>query len=208
MRSRKRALVAIGACILALAGCSEAPAPEPISTSTIVLAADGSFIQYRVEDFDSGYYQLSELDAMIRQEVQDYVSGASGSGTVAVEQVDTIEGNQDQVMVALRFANSHVYEDYAAQVDRQPCSLFYGTVGEAIEAGYELEGVLRDANKGEAVTAQQLQKLGDRHVLIFEDALQIRCPSRVLYTGGNVRLTEAGYVDGTEGEGLKYVVLK
>ena len=116
--------------------------------STLV-AADGSFIQYRVEDFDSGYYQLSELDAMIRQEVQDYVSGASGSGTVAVEQVDTIEGNQDQVMVALRFANSHVYEDYAAQVDRQPCSLFYGTVGEAIEAGYELEGVLRDANKGE-----------------------------------------------------------
>ena len=29
MRSRKRALAAIGACILALAGCGEAPAPEP-----------------------------------------------------------------------------------------------------------------------------------------------------------------------------------
>ena len=75
-------------------------------------------------------------------------------------------------------------------------------------AGYEMEGALRDVKKGAEVTAQQLQKLGDRHVLIFEDALQIRCPSKVLYTGGNVRLTEAGYVDGTEGEGLKYVVIK
>lgn len=208
MRSRKRALAAIGACILALAGCGEAPAPEPISTSTIVLEANGSFTQYRVEDFDSRYYQLSELDGMIRQEVQDYVSGASGSQTVTVEQVDTIEGDQNRVMVALHFTDSHVYEDYTAQVDRQPCSLFYGTVGEAIAAGYELEGVLRDVKKGSEVTAQQLQKLSDRHVLVFEDALQIRCPSKVLYTGGSVRLTEAGYVDGTEGEGLKYVVIK
>ncbi len=189
MRSRKRALAAIGACILALVGCGEAP--EPISTSTIVLEADGSFTQYRVEDFDSRYYQLSELDGMIRQEVQDYVSGASGAPAVAVEQVDTLEGDQNRVMVALRFADCRVYEDYMTRVDRQPRSLFYGTVGEAAE-----------------VTAQQLQKLGDRHVLIFEDALQIRCPSKVLYTGGNVRLTEAGYVDGTEGEGLKYVVIK
>lgn len=208
MRSRKRALAAIGACILALGGCGEAPAPEPISTSTIVLEADGSFTQYRVEDFDSRYYQLSELDGMIRQEVQDYVSGASGAPAVAVEQVDTLEGDQNRVMVALRFADCSVYEDYMTRVDRQPRSLFYGTVGEAVAAGYEMEGALRDVKKGAEVTAQQLQKLGDRHVLIFEDALQIRCPSKVLYTGGNVRLTEAGYVDGTEGEGLKYVVIK
>ena len=206
MRSRKRALAAIGACILALVGCGEAP--EPISTSTIVLEADGSFTQYRVEDFDSRYYQLSELDGMIRQEVQDYVSGASGAPAVAVEQVDTLEGDQNRVMVALRFADCRVYEDDMTRVDRQPRSLFYGTVGEAVAAGYEMEGALRDVKKGAEVTAQQLQKLGDRHVLIFEDALQIRCPSKVLYTGGNVRLTEAGYVDGTEGEGLKYVVIK
>ena len=46
MRSRKRgiaALAAAGMCMLALAGCSETPTQEPISTSTVVLAADGSF---------------------------------------------------------------------------------------------------------------------------------------------------------------------
>ena len=212
MRSRKRtiaALAAMGVCVLALAGCGEAPAEEPISTSTIVLAADGSFTHYRVEDFDREYYQLSELDSMIRQEVQNYVSGAPGDGqAVAVEQVDTLEENRDQVMVSLHFADSSVYEDYAAQVDQQSRSLFYGTVKEAIAEGYDLAGVLLDAKKGTAVTAEQLNKIGDKLVLIFEEPLQIRCPSKVLYISGNVRLTETGYVDGTEGEGPKYVVIK
>lgn len=212
MRSRKRAiaaLAAMGACVLALAGCGEAPAQEPISTSTIVLAADGSFTQCRVEDFDREYYQLSELDSMIRQEVQDYVSGApGGSQAVAVEQVDALEENRDRVMVSLHFADSRVYEDYAVQVDQQPCRLFYGTVKEAIAEGYDLAGALQDVRKGMAVTAEQLEKIGDKRVLVFEEALQIRCPSKVLYISGNVRLTEAGYVDGTEGEGLKYVVIK
>lgn len=202
-------LTALGACMLALAGCSEEPAEEPISTSTIVLAVDGSFTQYRVEDFDREYYQLDELDGMIRQEVQDYVGGAAGEGqAVAVEQVSALEGNDAQAMVALHFANSQVYEDYRGQVDQQSYQLFYGTVQEALAAGYDLAGVLQDAKKGAALTSEQLAKIGDNRVLVFEEALQIRCPSKVLYTSVNVRLTDGGYVDGTEGEGLKYVVMK
>lgn len=203
------ALAAVGACVLVLAGCGKAPAQEPISTSTIVLGADGSFTQFRVEDFDREYYELSELDGMIRQEVQNYVSGApTGGQAVTVEQVDTLEGGGDRVMVSLHFADSQIYEDYTAQVDQQPCRLFYGTVSQAVAAGYDLAGTLRDVKKGTAITAEQLEKIGDRRVLVFEEALQIRCPSKVLYIGGNVRLTETGYVDGTEGEGLKYVVIK
>lgn len=212
MRGRKRAVVlltALGACVSILAGCSGETTEEPIRTSTIVLAADGSFIQCRVEDFDREDYQLSELDGMIRQEVQDYVGEAAGDGqAVAVEQVSSLEENDAQAMVALRFAGSEVYKDYRAQVDRQSCELFYGTVQEALEAGYDLAGELQDVKKGTALTSEQLAKIGGNRVLIFEEAMQIRCPSRVLYTSGNVRITDAGYVDGTEGEGLKYVVMK
>ena len=88
MRSRKEAigmLAIVGACILALAGCSEVAAEEPIRTSTIVLSADGSFTQCRVESFEKEYYQLSELEDMVRQEVLDYVGTVSGQET---------EGNQ------------------------------------------------------------------------------------------------------------------
>ncbi len=212
MRGRKRAialLTALGACVWMLAGCSGETAEEPIRTSTIVLAADGSFTQCRVEDFDREYYQLSELEGMIRQEVQDYVGEAAGDGqAVAVEQVSSLEENDAQAMVALHFSDSEVYKDYRAKVDRQPCELFYGTVQEALEAGYDLAGVLQDAKKGTALTSDQLAKIGGNRVLIFEEALQIRCPSRVLYASGNVRITDAGYVDGTEGEGLKYIVIK
>lgn len=212
MRGRKKAiavLTALGACMLALAGCSGETVEEPIRTSTIVLSADGSFTQCRVEDFDREYYQLSELDGMIRQEVQDYVGEAAGEGqAVAVEQVGAVEGDDAKVMVALHFADSRVYEDYRAQMDQQPCELFYGTVREALAAGYDLTGVLQDVKKGAALTSEQLAKIGDNRVLVFEEALQIRCPSKVLYTSGNVRLTDAGYVDGMEGEGLKYIVIK
>ncbi|MCM1118228.1 MAG: hypothetical protein NC543_02565 [bacterium] len=208
MRSGKRALVAVGACILALAGCGEAPAPEPISTTTIVLEADGSFIHYRVEDFDSEYYQLSELDGMIRQEVQDYVSKtAKESQPVAVEQVDTLEENRERVMVALRFADSEVYGDYIKEMDQQSSELFYGTVQEALARGYDLSGCLQDTRKGTAITAEQLEKNQQKMILIYEEAMQIRCPSKVLYVSGNVRLTDRGYVDAA-GEGLKYVMIK
>lgn len=212
MRSRKRgiaALAAAGMCMLALAGCSETPTQEPISTSTVVLAADGSFTRCQVEAFAGEDYLLDELESMIRQEVQDYLGGGAGDGSaVAVEQVSALEGSKEQAMVALRFADSRVYEDYRAQVDQQPCRLFYGTVQEALAEGYDLEGALQDMKKGTPLTSEQLAKIGDKRVLVFEEALQIRCPSKVLYTSGNVKLTEAGYVDGTEGEGLKYVVIK
>ncbi len=212
MNGRRRAiavLTALGACVLALAGCSGETAEEPIRTSTIVLAADGSFTQCRVEDFEREDYRLEELDGMIRQEVQDYLGGVSEEeGTVAVEQVSHLEENRDRVMVALHFADSAVYGDYRAQVDQQPCELFYGTVREALAAGYDLAPVLRDVKKGTAITSEQLEKIGDNRVVIFEEALQIRCPSKVLYVSENVQITDAGYVDGTEGEGLKYVVIK
>lgn len=208
MWSRKSALVAVGVCMLALAGCGEAPEPEPISTTTVVLEADGSFIHYRVEDFDSKYYQLSELDAMIRQEVQDYVSKtAQDDQTVAVEQVDTLEENRERVMVALRFADSEVYADYIKEMDQQSSELFYGTVQEALARGYDLSGCLQDTRKGNAITAEQLEKNRERMILIYEEAMQIRCPSKILYVSDNVRLTDRGYVDAT-GEGLKYVMIK
>ena len=199
--------------MLALAGCGEGAVEEPIRTSTIVLSADGSFTQCRVESFDREDYQLSELENMIRQEVADYLGTSSaqtpeGGQAVAVEQVSVLEEDHNQVMVALHFADSEVYEDYMAEVDRQPRELFYGTVQEALSKGYDLEGSLQEAQKGSAITAEQLSKNGEKLILIFEDALQIRCPSKVLYISGNVRLTDAGYVDGTEGEGLKYVVIK
>ena len=216
MRSRKKPmgmLVIPGACLLALAGCGEETVEEPIRTSTIVLSADGSFTQCRVESFDREDYQLSELESMIRQEGSDYVGMTSaqaseGGQAVAVEQVGVLEEDHSQVMVALHFADSEIYGNYMTEVDQQSSELFYGTVKEAIAEGYDLAGVLQDAKKGTAITAEQLGKIGDRLVLIFEEPLQIRCPSKALYISGNVRLTEAGYVDGTGGEGLKYVVIK
>lgn len=215
MRSRNRATIVLalaGVCMLNLTGCGEEAAPEPISTSTIVLDADGGFTQCRVEPFDREYYQLSELDSMIRQEVQEYVSGASGQNAdggqlVSVEQVSYLEEDGSRVMVALHFADSQVYEDYVAEVNQQPRELFYGTVRQALERGYDLEGTLLDAQKGTVIAAEKLEKYMDKLVLVFEDALQIRCPSKVLYCSSNVSLTDAGYAEGA-GEGLKYILMK
>ncbi len=215
MRSRNRAAIVLalaGGCILSLTGCGEEAVPEPISTSTIVLDADGSFTQCRVEPFDQEYYQLSELDAMIRQEVQDFVSGkgvqsADDVQPVSVEQVSYLEEDSSQAMVALHFTDSQVYEDYMTEVDQQPCELFYGTVRQAQERGYDLGDSLLDAKKGTVIATEQLEKYQDKLVLVFEDALQIRCPSKILYCSSNVSLTDAGYAEGM-GEGLKYILMK
>ncbi len=215
MRSRNKATIVLalaGVCLLHLTGCGEEAAQQPIRVSTLVLDADGSFTQCRVEAFDREYYQLSELDSMISQEVQAFVSERDGQDaddgqSVRVEQVSYLEEDSSQVMVALHFADSQVYEEYTAQVDQQPQELFYGTVRQAQERGYELAGVLLDAQKGTVITSEQLEKYADKWVLVFADALQIRCPSKVLYCSSNVSMTDTGYVEGT-GEGLKYILMK
>ena len=196
-------------CALLLTGCGEQEVVYgPVTENTVEAVADGRVIGYIVEDFDKEYYDIKELGDMVRAEIEVYneqnadLATQAGRAPIIVDKVFMAEDGSAKAVVALNFQNAAVYEDYMGT------ELFYGTVAEAVSAGYQLEGVLSGVKKGEPITAQQITKNGEKSILIVEDRLWIRTGENVQYLSGNAELTQAGLVDGNKSEELKYIILK
>ncbi len=192
--------------ILSLCGCGEQE-EIPVTEPTLEITAEGELIAYLVEDFDKEYYDLAELDAMVRQEVAEFVKEQAlvtenGKQGMSVETVSMAADGSAKVVVGLRFAGTDIYEMYFER------GIFYGTVAEAQEAGYGLSAALVSVKDGEIFTEESSKKHARRKILITEDPVIIRCPKEVLYIGTNTSLTEEGFVDGTHSEGLNLIIMK
>ena len=192
--------------ILSLCGCGEQEV-IPVTEPTLEITAEGELIAYLVEDFDKEYYDLAELDAMVRQEVAEFVKEQaivteSGKQGMSVELVSMSADGSAKVVVGLRFAGTDIYEKYFER------EIFYGTVAEAQETGYGLSAALVSVKDGEIFTEESSKKHARRKILITEEPVIIRCPKEVLYIGTNTSLTEEGFLDCTHSEGLKLIIMK
>lgn len=197
-------------CVLFMTGCEEQQEVVyvPVTENTVEAAAEGRVIGYIVETFDKEYYSITELGDMVRAEIEIYneknahLATQAGRAPIIVDKVFLAEDGSAKAVVALNFQNADVYEDYMGT------ELFYGTVAEAVAAGYQLEGQLVSVKKGETMTSEQLAKNGEKSVLIVEDAVWIRPGAKVQYVSNNISLTENGFVDGNAVEGLKIMIMK
>ncbi len=187
-------------------GCGEKEV-IPVTEPTVEITADGELIAYLVEDFDKEYYDLAELEAMVREEIAEYVKTQAlvtetGKEGMAVESVAMAADGSKKVVVELRFDNDEIYADYF------DVEAFYGTVAEAEAAGYGLSAALISVKDGEIFTDELAKKNSRRKILVIEDSVIVRCPKDVLYVGTNASLTEEGFVDCTQGEGLNLIIMK
>ena len=182
--------------IFGLTGCGE-KVVVPVMEPTVEITEEGELIAYLVEDFDKEYYDLGELETMVREEVADFDKEG-----MTVESVAMAADGSKKVVVALRFANSEIYADYF------DVEAFFGTVSQAQNAGYGLSAALTGVKDGEIFTEEDARKNSKRKILIIEGSVVVRCPKEVLYIGTNASLTEEGFVDCTESEGLKLIIMK
>ena len=192
--------------IFGLTGCGE-EVVIPVTEPTVEVTADGDLIAYLVEDFDKDYYNLAELDAMVRDEVAAFVkenalSSEAGKEGMNVVSVEMAQDGSKKVVVALKFDTCDAYEDYFGT------ETFYGTVADAQKSGYGLSAALTSVKDGEIFTEELAKKYGKKHILVIEDAVMVRCPSEVLYVGTNASMTKEGFVDCTQSEGLKLIIMK
>ena len=192
--------------IFGLTGCGE-KVVIPVTEPTVEITEEGELIAYLVEDFDKEYYDLGELETMVREEVADFVkdqdlAAEDGKEGMTVESVAMAADGSKKVVVALRFANSEIYADYF------DVEAFFGTVSQAQNAGYGLSAALTGVKDGEIFTEEDARKNSKRKILVIEGSVVVRCPKEVLYIGTNASLTEEGFVDCTESEGLKLIIMK
>lgn len=211
MEKYKKKVILLGLLLLIciLPGCTQKEAVYvPITSNTIEVLEDGSITGYIVEPFDKDYYDIKELETMVRTEMEAYneekmeLTKGQARVPVVVDKVRMAEDGSKKAVVALNFANAAVYQDY---MDRE---LFYGTLAEAIAEGYDVDKKLAEVKGGKVLTGDKLLKNGDKKIVILEETVMVRTYQKVQYLSTGAKKTEEGFVDCTLNEELKYIIMK
>lgn len=197
----------IGVCMLAilmLAGCGQAKLPDAIDVTSLVVTDKGEVTSYLVAEFEKEYYNISELTTMAVSEVAEY-NTEHQTGTsipVTVEKVEALESDADKVMLTYKYDSTESFMDYDESI------LFYGTVSEAADAGYDLNVILTNVKDGTLFSEAQLLQETDRYLLITDEKARIYCPKKVTHVSDGAVYEEDGSVDGTQAESTIYILMK
>lgn len=193
-------------CLLtvALAGCGSVKVPDVIEAPTVSVSNKGQISVWLVGDFGKDYYDLSELTAMAAEEAAEFNAsvGNEGREAVTLEKVETLPDNESKVVVSYRFDG---WESYTAFNEE---TLFYGTVGEAIQEGFDTKIVLRNVEDNTLIAGEQFRQASEKHVIITDVKADIYCPGKVTYVSGGAVLNADGSVDTAQAEGTVYILLK
>ena len=174
----KNIIPALIAAALILTGCG-AGQTAALDRTGIILDKDLKVTQVIIESFDKTYYNADELKSQIEARVLQS-AGDGESPKVTLKEYELREDGQ--LYVGLEFASG---SDYAAFNGR---TLFTGSVSEAAAKGYTLTGLKTPENS--PADEQQLLAGGDEKAVIFDEAMAIVLPGKILYHSDNVALDD------------------
>lgn len=215
IKSIAAVLLAFG-LTLGLAGCGgKIPKINEVETATLYLTDEGTVTAFLVEEFDKDYYDESELEQMILEEIEDYCAQASAGDdqTVPVRLVDICSpqeknaaegtaGSATTVTVQMEYASVEDYTTFNGK------TLYLGTVREAKTFGYPVRADLTAVKDGSLLSKEQAQGMDDSHILILQENMTVQVPWKVLYVSPGV--TADGNMvtyEGADG-GYAYVLMK
>lgn len=188
-----------GACVLAALFLLTACGEEKLSvdTNTLYIKKDGTVTEASFELFDKEYYDAAELQSFVEEEVKNY-NYRNVKEAVTVERVEVKDN------VAAAYLNYQSVEDYIAFNDAE---MFFGTVKEAMDAGYNFETGFLKYDKQEAVGILDVTEEGSNYVLILNASVDVRVGGTICYTSDNVQKKDKKNVSLTQG-GLSYIIYK
>lgn len=195
MKGKRYSLPVIGV-VLMLAGCSSQT--KEIG-SYLEIKSDGRIIHTVVDTFEPTYYDLAELEEMIREETEEY-NQKFGAQSVKPEKTKLLDEN-----VVLSVISYSDFSDYNHFNDK---NLFVGTVPEASAAGYRFTTALIDVkDPSHMISNQEVSSLTDLNILITDETGNVKTSGEVLYISSDGKSIGAKEVSITEDmEGLCYII--
>lgn len=205
----KRLSICVLVCAWMLAGCGQAKAPETVEENTLWVDKEGLVRLYLVDEFDEkAYFDVPELTRMAMEEAEKHNKEHSSGGSrnaVVVEKVEksAVDG---RIHVNYTFADGKAFSEFEF-IDE---TLFYGTVKEAKDAGYNLGSVaLVNAKDGSMTTGAAIESsAAEKHILITDQKAVIYCPYPVTHVGEGAVCREDGTVDTTKAAGDVFILMK
>ncbi len=196
--SKIRCLLLVLSLFSLFIGCTATELEADINHTTVVINADGTVRAVFVEDFSQAYYDIEGLRTMVTQEIADY-NAANGADRLILDECTKV-GNTARV--GITYAS---VDDYAAY---QETVLYAGTISGAIAAGYSLDINLTAVKDGAQIGLTEIGQMGDKHIVIMEEAPRIRVYKKILYIGSDIVYINPYEADASENVDMTYIIFK
>ena len=112
------------------------------------------------------------------------------------------ENDDHTVTVVMQYADASAYSAF------NKLALFVGTVKDAFNAGYDLNVTLSSLKgDGEQIGKEDLLKMGEKHIAVVREAVNVRVWDKVRYGSEDVKATaNAKTVSVTDADMLTYIL--
>ncbi len=202
--SRKREVIqrisACFFCVLLLSGTifSVGCGKQQMGENTLVLGKDGNIDEYLVEEFPIDLYDIDEWENDCKAQIEAYNNEAKKE---AVTLSDV--GLMDSVLrCTLHYESDDAYFGF----NRIP--LYYGTISDAVTAGYSLLVPVNDVKSNTPVTSEELLNMKNKHICICSEPVNVVTYKKVKYLSEGASLGEDGKTVTVEGDKTVYIVFE
>ncbi len=183
-------------CAVLLSACGE----TEITTTTVEILSSGKVTHTIIDSFEESYYDAEEMKEMAQKEADEF-NNSHKDGAVTVESVQLENG---QVRMVMDYADARAYSDFNSE------TLFYGTVSDALAAGYDLNvNLISLKDNTQYLSGEELSSMGDKHLIITSESLHIIAPSNLSYVSEGVIIASSRKeADTVPEDAFCYILLK
>lgn len=162
---------------------------EPVavdeSAAHVEFTRKGALTVTYVESFDKSYYDETELQTQIDSEIAAY--NEENGDHVSQESLTVEDGKATLVM------HYDAASDYQSFNDQE---MFWGTLQEAEDAGYDLSGFSGQTNaqnKDETFGEGTALELAENSVIVITEPLNVLTATDILYASSNLTIANSDY---------------
>lgn len=166
------------AALFLLCSLTACEGEETVNEAGLAIAKDGTVTCILRDSFEKDFYNLEDLEEMIRLEVSTYNQEKGGQG-IELESLELLDGDCIAVM------KYQTYEDY---ISYNEIPLFVGTVKEAAAAGIDLNVTLTEAGKENTIGRDELEALEDYHLVVWYGEIPVFVPGKICYGSEELRI--------------------
>lgn len=181
-----------------LAACGQ---KEEIQSTNLQIGKEGNIISTIVEDFDKTYYTTEGLESMIQEEISSY--NATKADAVSLKSVEIPENMEGKIIVTMNFDSSDDYTNFNKE------ELFYGTIAQAIEAGYDLPVSLYSVDdQTRAIGREEIKAMDKNYILIIAENTTVILPKKAVYISEGTNLINHKEINVENTDELTYVIME
>ncbi len=192
---RKRIVqIMLASCLFfVLTGCGKAS----YEVTTMEFAKNGHIIEHIVEDFPTDLYDEAEWESGVRSRIDEYNN--KDKGTIELGDI-VCENNVLKCSLDYEDDNAYYY------LNEQP--IFYGTIADAIKAGYGLSLPVYAVSDGTQLNNDRLRLMNEAVIIIMNSQTDVKLYDNPAYISGNVNLRDDGKSGSIADDSACYIIIE